>query len=167
MAQTQIARVSHRHHAIIDWLLVNPHEKNLEVLCDQLNITRSWLSIVMNSDAFREEFSRRRGEFAGELQEDLIREGFETAIAANQKLREYMDAPPDKLDPRILLDAANATADRMFGPKHTSGFQVKETQTDFLIDHGMLVAARQRIREVNSGEAPVLPAPLDTEYSHG
>jgi len=164
MSATQITKISHRHHAIIDWLLANPSIKNLTVLCDDMNVSRSWLSVVMNTDAFRNEFERRRLEVDDGLQRDLIRVSFQASIKANERLLDYMDEAVDKLDPRILLDTANATADRMYGPKSVGGTQLKETVTEFVLDNGMLQEARQRIREVNSNETQTLPAPSDIKY---
>lgn len=167
MTATQIKSISHRHHAIIDWLLANPHEKNLTVLCNELNVSRSWLSIIMTSDAFRQEFERRRNEVDGELQRDLIRTSFEASIRANQKLLEYMEAPVDKLDPRILLDTANATADRHYGPKSVGGTNIRETEREFVLDGGLLKAARERIREINCDPQATLPAPQNNGNTRG
>ena len=148
MAQVQIKRVSHRHHAIIDWLVAHPHVKDMGACCKALSVSRSWLSIVMNSDAFREEFERGRSEISDTLQRDLIRTSFEASIRANEKLMTYMEGDVDKLVPLILLDTGNATADRHYGPKtiNGAGSVTKETVREFEVEKGALLWERERIR---------------------
>lgn len=55
----QIANINHRHEGIADWLLANPH-RQLKDCAEELRISQSHLSVIINSDAFRVYFARRR-----------------------------------------------------------------------------------------------------------
>jgi hypothetical protein len=54
MAQSaQIAKLSHRHEAILHFMIANPTVPASEV-ARRFNVTQAWLSVVKNSDAFLE-----------------------------------------------------------------------------------------------------------------
>jgi len=164
MAQSvQVAKVSHRHHAIIDWLLANPHIKNMNVLCNEMGYSRSWLSIVMNSDAFKLEFEQRRNELSSQLGEDVVRTNLEVALKANKKLGEYLDQDLEDVDPRLVLDASNAVVERFYGAKSQQVRATKETVREVHIENGQLSAARELIRETYEQPKNALPAPTETD----
>jgi hypothetical protein len=54
-----IARLSIRHDAILNFLIANPMMKMGDV-ARYFNVTPTWLSIIMNSDAFRERLAARQ-----------------------------------------------------------------------------------------------------------
>lgn len=52
MAQHQLQRLNHRHRAIINWLICNPHKSAGE--CGrQFGYTQCWMSQIINSDMFQ------------------------------------------------------------------------------------------------------------------
>lgn len=53
--------VSYSHEALIDQILLNPHE-TLHQLATRTGYTASWLSTVMASDVFKEKLNLRRAE---------------------------------------------------------------------------------------------------------
>lgn len=57
----EIDKVSHRHDAIIDWLIANP-TRPLTQCAQELGYTQAWLSVIVNSDAFQAEYHSRRAE---------------------------------------------------------------------------------------------------------
>ena len=120
----------------------------------------------MRSDAFQSEFERRRMEMDDELKSELVRTNFMMSIKANEQLMKYMDEPIEKQDPRVLLDAASATADRYYGPRPSDNANNGNTNV-FVIDGTVLDQARNRIRTINHGQSQetqeALPAPTDTE----
>jgi len=154
----QIKTVSWRHEAIIDWLLANPDVKNLQVLCNQMHVSRSWLSIVMNSDAFKEEYVRRRDEYnslhAGAVQAKL----YKASIKALDKLIVALD--DEELDPRLALDTVDKTTNRLgFGPQKGNAPVVEVTQNTHMhiVDKDLLQSAREKMRQVIDVEpTPVL-----------
>lgn len=154
MSATQIQTVSHRHEAIIDFLLASPGEKNLQVLCNQLNVSRSWLSIVMNSDAFRAEYEKRRQEYNKELAETVQTKMYNAASKALDKVIEDLD--DDELDPRFALDVVDKTTNRLgFGASRGAAPLVEMNQVNLhVVDRTLLENARQAMKSV---VAQVLP----------
>lgn len=152
----QIQRMSHRHDAIIDFLIANPHVKNLELLCHHLQITRSWLSVVMRSDVFREEYTRRRMEHNQGLSASIIQHQLELTLKAMSKLDQALDEAD--LDPHLCLETIKAfTPTPGRAPQAAPAMSAKETDREFVIDRGVLVKARETIREIHT--TPALPAP--------
>jgi hypothetical protein len=146
MSATQIAHVSHRHEAIIDFLLAMPGEKNLQTLCDRLHVSRSWLSIVMNSDAFRAEYERRRGEYNQQLANTVQIKMYHAAEEALDRVIEGLGA--DDVDPRFALDVLDKTTNRLgFGPSKGNAPLVEVHM--HAVDQALLANARQAMRSVN------------------
>ena len=56
----EIARVRYTHDAIIDEILINPSVSQGE-LSKQFGFTQTWISIVVNSNAFQERLAERKG----------------------------------------------------------------------------------------------------------
>lgn len=148
MAATQIQSVNHRHEAIIDWLMAHPEVKNLQVLCDQLNVSRSWLSIVMNSDAFRTEYQRRRDEYNKLYADEVQSKLFEASAKALDRLIDALD--DDDIDPRFALDAVDKCTNRLgFGPSKGNAPAVQINAAGVaVVDKDLLAQARQKMRQV-------------------
>lgn len=148
MAATQIQSVNHRHEAIIDWLMAHPEVKNLQVLCDQLNVSRSWLSIVMNSDAFRTEYQRRRDEYNKLYADEVQSKLFEASSKALDRLIDALDDVD--IDPRFALDAVDKCTNRLgFGPSKGAAPAVQINAAGVaVVDKDLLAQARQKMRQV-------------------
>lgn len=160
MAAIQIQRVSHRHEAIIDFLLGNPDVKDLNVLCQMLNVSRSWLSIVMNSDAFRAEYTRRRDEYNQDLAKKVQRKLYDTSIKALDKVNETLENEPD-LDPRFILDVVDKTTSKLgFGASKGAAPVVELHQHNTqVVDKDLLQTARDAMRKTFD----VTPTPVPEE----
>lgn len=142
-----------RHEAIIDWLLANPGAPNLNPLCAKLNISRSWLSIVMRSDVFVEEYTRRRQEHNSELNKQLVEKQLKVTLKALDKVDQLMD-DEDELDLRGALEVADRTAKHLgFAPRPGAAPIIEETRTRELrtVDQGTLSEARETIKRVTHG----------------
>ena len=153
MSQVQIQSLKPKHDAIIDWLLVNPGAKNMNPLCAELTISRSWLSIVMCSDVFKEEYTRRRQEHNGELSKQLIEKQLKVTLKALGKVDDYLD-DDDEVDLQGALEVADRTAKHLgFHPRPGLGPVIEETRTRELrtVDAGTLHEARETIRRVTHG----------------
>lgn len=57
----EIAKVRYTHDAIIDEILVRPDVSQGE-LAKRFGFTQTWMSIIINSDAFQERLRERKGE---------------------------------------------------------------------------------------------------------
>jgi hypothetical protein len=57
----QVKKVNWWHEAIFEWLIMNP-EKKLGAAAKHFKVSQAWLSVIMNSDVFKERYEKRRDE---------------------------------------------------------------------------------------------------------
>lgn len=159
MAEVQIKSISHRHRAIVDFLLAYPEVKNLDVLCKNMNVSRAWLSVVMQSDVFKEYFEARRKEWEGMLGTEIGVLQLELVKKSLKKLLSIVD--DDDTDPRLVLDVADKTATRIFGKTSTIIQQQQVQEISRTVDKATLNDAREilrqsvtTVREINSINPP-------------
>ncbi len=154
MAEVQIQSLSHRHREIADFLLTNPQVKNLQVLCNKMNISRSWLSIVMQSDVFKEYWHKRRAEYEKDMHQRLLLRQLDVTLKALDKLDDIIAS--DEVDDRLVFDIANKTAQNLgFAPSRGPRVSVTEERTQELtrtVDAGTLAQARETIRLITRTE---------------
>lgn len=139
-----------QHDAIIDWLLANPGTKTLNPLCAAMNRTRSWISIVMNSDCFREEYTKRRMAHSTELTKQLVERQLKVTLKALGKVDEFLD-DEDEVDLRSALEVADRTAKHLgFHPRPGLGPVIEESRERVTrtVDAGTLHEARETIKRV-------------------
>lgn len=160
MAEVQIHSISHRHKEIVDWLLTHPNVKNLQELANHMNISRSWLSVVMQSDVFKEYFSKRRAAHETMLRDKLVMRQLDVSLKALDKLDDILSS--DEVDDRLVFDVANKTAQNLgFGPSRGRPNSVVEERTQEItrtVDAGTLAQARETIRLITRTEH-ALPSP--------
>lgn len=161
MAEVQIQSLSHRHKEIADWLFAHPQVKNLQELCNHMNLSRSWLSIVMRSDVFREYFDKRRAEYEKDMRSRLVLRQLDVTLKALDKVESILD--DDEVDDRLIFDIANKTAQNLgFAPSRGPRSSFVEERTQELtrtVDAGTLAQARETIRLITRTEHAALPPP--------
>lgn len=167
MSQVQIKSLKEKHNYIIDWLLENPG-KYYGVLADHIGVSRSWLSIVMHSDVFVEEYTKRRLGHSKELSRQLIEKQLKLALKAYDKLELVLD--DDDVDDRLVLDAADKTA-KLLGLTPAAGHApmllheefTQEREVTREVSPGVLERARERLRQSSTsaffGNQRALPQP--------
>jgi len=167
LSQVQILSLKEKHNYMIDWLLVNP-SKHFGILADEMNLSRSWLSIVMHSDVFVEEYTKRRLVHSKELSRKLIEKQLSVALKAYDKLELVLD--DDEVDDRIVLDTADKTA-KLLGLTPSHGHAPHLLTEEVVIEResirevapGVLEVARERMRRSATasfyGQPRALPSP--------
>ena len=126
----QIQSMSHRHMAIADWLLANPERKQREC-AEAFGVSEAWISIVKNSDVFREYFAKRRDAHDEDLRQQLNGELLQTAVLAQKTLRKVLEM--DNVDQRVALDAATKTVEAIFPARPSARTKfVEEQERKFL-----------------------------------
>lgn len=55
----QLKKLSHRHHAIMDFMLANP-QLPMHAIAEHFGVTQAWLSTVRHSDLFKARLAERR-----------------------------------------------------------------------------------------------------------
>lgn len=159
MAQVQIQTLSHRHQEIADWLIAHPAVKNLQVLANHMNVSRSWLSIVMNSDVFKEYWAKRRAALETDLRDRLVLKQLDVTLKALEKLDDIIS--DEEVDDRLILDIATKTAQNLGFAPSRQRTTVTEEHTQELtrpVDAGTLATARETFRRITRVEH-ALPAP--------
>ena len=149
----QILSMKPQHDAIIDWLLINPGWKNLNELCAEMQRSRSWISVVMQSDVFKEEYTKRRMAHSTELSKSLIEKQLQVTLKALGKVDKFMD-DDDEVDLRGALEVADRTAKHLgFHAQPGLAPFIEETRTREVrtVDSGTLREARETIRRVSHG----------------
>lgn len=159
MAAVQIQTLSHRHQEIADFLLANPQIKNLQLLCNKMNLSRSWLSIVMRSDVFQEYWQKRRAEYEKDMHQRLVLRQLDVTLKALDKLDDIL--ADDDVDDRLVFDIANKTAQNLgFAPSRRSTVTEERVQElTRTVDAGTLAQARETIRLITRTEHAQLPPP--------
>lgn len=106
----QLERLSHRHLAIMDYMLANPQEKMGSVAA-YFRVTPAWLSTVVNSDLFKNRFADRRAAMETYQQASLSQKLFEIA---EDGLGAIHDSVRDsEVDPKTKLDASRLALEAM------------------------------------------------------
>ncbi len=151
---------------MIDWLLSHPGEK-LSFLAAEMGFSQSWVSIVLHSDTFVEEYTKRRMVHSKELTRQLIEKQLKVALKAYDKLDLILE--DDEVDDRLVLDTADKTA-KLLGFSPSGGnaphllHEETITETEVLreVAPGVLERARERMRRTTTsfyGEQNALPSP--------
>lgn len=91
----QIQSVSHRHEAIADMFLAFPHLRKQDIAA-KLGVSKEWLSIVINSDVFKEYWSARRASYEGLLREKLVGAQLQLALDTYNRLSQMVGNPECK-----------------------------------------------------------------------
>lgn len=159
VAKTGIKEVRHPHDAVMDYLLANPFW-TLRELSMATGYSVSWLSQIIRSDCFQDEYARRRGDVEcnvlGTIQERLG----SLAHLAIDRMEEVLVETTDK---DLIVDAFDKVLHRTgYAPKATPVAPVVQQQNNLiLVEKGELAELRGMI----TGQAPVavLPPPENDE----
>lgn len=156
--QYDLARISHRHEQLLNWLLLNP-DRSLRECADHFGFSQGWVSSIVHSDLFQIALRERQEKVALLVAESIP-----------QKLRRVADIGLDKLttaleeteNPDFILDATDKILHRMgFAPASArnpagSPGAVQNQQNNFYISAGDLEEARALMHELPGG-LPALP----------
>lgn len=156
------AVLSHRHEAIIDWMLCFPNRNQNECAKD-LGYTPTWLSQVIHQDAFRAQLAKRRSEYNAELHEQTVARLYTVAEKAITNIIDELES--DECDPNFALDAKDKALKHLgYGSNRAAhlGVAGQSTQVNvFLTDKATLAQARERMGGngvVSEPEQAQLPA---------
>lgn len=159
MAKKQIVELNHRHAAIAEYLLQNPSAR-LKDVAAAMGMSPSWVSIVTNSELFRE-YLRQRSREVGDATFISLQEKVQgIAHRAVEKLGEALDSSQD---PAFILAAADKTLQRLgmggtgvhvnVDARNQSVTAVQNVSSEVVSE------ARRKIYELAGATANPLPAP--------
>ena len=166
----RIKKISWWHNSIIEWMLANPESKLYEC-AEFFDVTPGWLSSIISSDIFKEEYKRRLGEHQTMMTEGIA-----------EKIHGAAHITLDLLTERLMEDSGNLTFTQLqncmdttlklagFGQKQSAPLNVNVNGdgnvTVQQVDATTLAKAREnldRVQEDNkvgeSSENKPLPTP--------
>lgn len=155
MAQVQIQTLKPRHVAIADWLIAHP-DGTLGQCARELGYTQTWISIIVNSDAFKQFLARRQESYFDERIVPLRDKVVGVAHRAVERLAEHVEVSGD---PNFLLATADKTLHRLgYAPTASQPPAPQgqvNIQNNYYTDKETLARARERML---NGTAQMSPA---------
>lgn len=154
-----IQKMSHRHEAILNFMLSNPLLPMGEVAA-HFSVTFPWLSTIVHSHAFQDQLARRQDEvFDSAILQSV---GGKLEAAAQVTLDAYLDKVPN-LTGDQLISAGDKLLGRLgYGTRQVSPGQVNiENLQINQVDSKVLEEARGRIGENKVGAPDSPPALQD------
>lgn len=164
MAATGIKEVRHPHDAVMDYMLAHPFW-TLAQLAAATGYTVPWLSQMIRSDCFQDEYHRRRADFETNVMGSIQERLGELSHLAISKMGQALEGTQD---PDTIIDAFDKVLHRTgYAPRSQATSvppSVLQQQNNvFLVEKGELAALRAVITSGGQGIQDVLPAPLDQE----
>lgn len=154
-----IKNPSHKHEEIMRWLLENP-EKKLKDLALHMNVTQTWLSIIIHSELFQEKFEEMRKEYLGAVLPDIGEKLNAIANVALDKLAEELEYNDD---PKFLLNVADKTLGRLgYGAKINNVDNNKFVQNNVIVSAASFEAMQQAENLRNQIQNKL----IEGEYTH-
>lgn len=158
-AKHAIARVRWNHDAIIDFMIANP-EVSQGAIAKEFGLTESWLSRVINSDAFRARLAERKAEVI----DPTLVQGFEDRLKG--LAHTSLEIIQKKLDVSQNTDLAFKSLELTtkalgFGARERGGVSVQNT---------FVVALPEKAQDAQEWANSARKAPIDVaakEVSNG
>jgi len=167
MAQSaQIAKISHRHDLLLDYMIANPTMR-LRELSMHFDMTIPWLSTIINSDVFQLRLAERQDECFNATALTLRQKMVAVADQAVEKLSEQL---PYATDGKFVLDVADKVLHRLgYAPSRNEGKTAASPVNNTQINHfhqtdaGTLAAAREMMNAPPALDALVVPLGENTD----
>lgn len=112
MAKTQVAKINWWHEQLADWMLANP-EKTLGEAAKHFDISQAWLSVVKNSDSFKDYWAKRRSVIEAGVAGSIVDKTCAMTELALDRMLEKMENMGDALSIKQLQSIADMGLKRM------------------------------------------------------
>ncbi len=170
MSQVQIKKVSWWHERLADWLIANPHKK-LKHAATEFECSVPWLSIVKNSDAFKEVFQQRSAAVSDGVVNGTVasiagvREKTETMTelaldALNERLAREVDCKDEVVPRQELLEIVDKGMARLgYGANKSLPAPISiNADKVAIVNRQELSAARDKIMQASGVETNQIEA---------
>lgn len=155
MAANQIAKVSIKHDAILDYLLVHPAEKLGDVAA-YFGMSQAWLSVVIHSDAFQVKLAEKSDECFHSSILPLREQLMGVAQVGVAKLGEVLENASVVTDKQFIVDTTDSVLKNLgYSPKSSAPAQPAAGVTNnniFVVGKATLASAREKMRTVPVGD---------------
>lgn len=168
----KLKKLNYRHKAVMDWMLANP-DRGLGDCSRELGYTQSWLSQIVNSDLFRDEFARRRSGIEEHENREIVGKLRRMAKGSLDVMTRRIEASArgeeeDGASDQLLLEGSKAALKALgYGaPQRTTHVNQNFGQQQInngAVDEATLREAREIYRRSHASryapaDAPALPA---------
>ncbi len=139
----EIRKLTVNHNAIADWLIANPGKAQQRKCAEQFDITESWLSTLINQDAFQSLLKHKQESVFDQVVIPLQDKIAGVAHASVEKLGKVLD---DTNDGRLVKDIGDSMLKALgYGGQKAGPSFVFNNQTNHLtVNQDALAEARQR-----------------------
>lgn len=145
------------YSSIADWMIRNPGGK----LCDcakELNKNQNTISMIANSDMFRDYLAQRKAEWRETHDFAILSKVTAVAEKSLDTLLTQLEKKGDQVPVQVMAEIATSTLDRLgYGPKQQPGVQVNVQQNDNRVQVAVganeLLEAREAMRRAESRRA--------------
>jgi hypothetical protein len=159
-----VARLSHRHEQIINWLLENPH-KQLRDCAEHFGYSQGWLSQLIHSDIFQAQLRERQDGVFVAVANDIPAKLRGLADLAIEKVSRMVE---ESEDPSLAVDVFDKALHRLgYAPQKQAGPAQPAAQVNvFQVSSADLAMARQSIvQTIPAGEQKILTNDVSVENS--
>lgn len=138
---TSIARLSHTHEQVINWLIENP-ERSLRQCADHFGYTQSWLSRLIHSDLFQNKLRDRQDAVFVSVAQDIPAKLRSLADISIERVCELV---AETESPDILVDVFDKTMHRLgYAPSSARNPGPAPVQNNvFVVSSADLASARE------------------------
>lgn len=137
-------KLSHRHEAIIQWMIHNP-DRPLQECAAYFGVGATWLSCIIHSDAFQERLAQQQEKVFSETTLHLKKKLEATAHVGVEKLGQYI---AESSDPKFVAEATDKILHRLGyapsqGARSHAGPTNIQNNTVVMADPAQLAQARE------------------------
>ena len=165
MAEVHIRTVKYSHDAMIDQLIANPRISQGQ-LAAYFGYTPAWVSVVLNSDAFKERLAERRAEVVDPVLTASVQDRFRAVVERGLSvLQEKLSAPSSAVPDNLVLKAVELGAKGLalggFGQSTAAPAPPPPNHLEALAQRLLLLQANQGVQQngqVIEGEVTHYPA---------
>lgn len=137
------------YSAIADWMIAHPGGK-LSDCAAELGKHPNTISLIVNTDMFRDFLQRRKDEWRANHDFSLSHKLHDVAEKSMDILIDKMEKQGDKLPTNLVAEIATSALDRLgYGPKQAPGVAVsvaQDNRVQIAVDATALAEAREAMR---------------------
>lgn len=149
LAMAEIKKVSVRHEAIMEYMLINPAAPLREV-AQHFDVTQAWLSTIIHSDAFQAKLAEKKGDLFSATIVPLREKILGVAHMGVEKLGEAMEHASPISDKDFIADTTdNILKNLGYTPKSAPAGALPMNQQNnyYVVDSNTLAQARARMQQ--------------------
>lgn len=150
--EDSIQKISHRHDAIIDWLICYP-TRSLRDCAESFGMGVEWLRRLINTDMFQAEYRKRAAETRGMMVWDLKSQIANTASLALEEAAKRLET--GVASERFIGDTVKSTLAALgYGSPVAASAAAAQANVTVHVDASAIIAAREQAAAAKQGNTP-------------